>query len=58
LENETKQIKDELYRMTWYMRGGVTISEAYAMSNEDRRIVAKIINDNIEMSKKAKMPLL
>ena len=58
MENETKQIKDELYRMTWYMRGGVTISEAYAMSNEDRRIVAKIINDNIEMSKKAKMPLL
>ena len=40
------------------MRGGVTISEAYAMSNQDREIVAKIISDNIEMSKKAKMPLL
>ena len=40
------------------MRGGVAISEAYAMSNQDRGIVAKIINDNIEMSKKAKMPLL
>jgi len=45
-------------RMTWHMRGGISLSEAYFLSPEDREIVGKIIKDNYENVKKTKMPLL
>ncbi len=38
------------------MRGSVTLTEAYEMGPEDREILTKIINDNLETTKKTKMP--
>ena len=55
-EKDTKAIKDELFRLCWYMRGGITISESYMLSFEDREIIAKIIEDNLETTKKTNMP--
>lgn len=58
-ENEIKQIKDMCYRFSWYMRGGVSISEIlYDTDIEDQEIIQRIIKDNIEITKTAKMPLL
>ena len=37
------------------MRGGVTMDEAYALSNEQRDVIAKIVSDNIETTKKTGM---
>jgi len=34
------------------MRGGVTIEEAYQLDNEDRTILFKIIEENLETTKK------
>jgi hypothetical protein len=59
LENEVKNIKDEIFRISWYMRGGVTSTDLfYLYSYEDRQIISKIIKDNIDASIKAKMPLI
>jgi len=44
--------------MCWYMRGGLSIHEAYSLGIDDMEIFNKIIEDNIEASKKAQMPLL
>ena len=44
--------------MCWYMRGSITLSEAYHTSADDRRKINETIKDNIEMVKKTKMPLL
>ena len=38
------------------MRGSVTLSEAYEMGPEDSEIFSKIINENLETTKKTQMP--
>ena len=52
LESETKNLKHELLKICWYMRGGVTYQEALNMSIEERKIVANIVKDNLETTKK------
>ena len=53
LENEQKSQKSELFKICWYMRGGVTLEEVYATSYEDREIIAGIIKENLEITKKS-----
>ena len=55
-DRDTKAIKDELFRICWYMRGGVNIAEAYMLSYEDRNIIAKIIESNLETTKESGLP--
>jgi len=58
-ENQTKQLKDELYRLGWHMRGSLSYQDLfYIITAEDREILHNIIKDNIELTQKAKMPLL
>lgn len=42
--------------MCWYMRGGMTLDEAFSLSFEDREILADLIKDNLETTKKTQMP--
>jgi len=52
MDSETKNLKHELLKICWYMRGGVTYQEALNMSIEERKIVASIVKDNLETTKK------
>lgn len=56
METEIKAIKDELFRYCWYMRGGLSFSEAYDLSHEDREIISKIIADNLDTTKESGLP--
>lgn len=38
------------------MRGGLTISEAYELSQEDRELISDLIKENLETSKKTGQP--
>ena len=49
---DTKNLKHELLKICWYMRGGVTYQEALNMSIDERKIVANIVKDNLETTKK------
>tara|TARA_S200000501_G_scaffold78939_1_gene70718 strand:- start:425 stop:547 length:123 start_codon:yes stop_codon:yes gene_type:complete len=40
------------------MRGGLTLNEAYQLPPQDREIVFKLVEENMENVKKTKMPLL
>jgi hypothetical protein len=55
-EVESKAIKDELFRICWYMRGGVTYSESLMLSHEEREIISKIIEKNLEITKESGQP--
>ena len=56
---EIKQIKDNRYRLGWYMRGSFTYHDLmYKISHEDLEILNKIIKDNIETTEKTRMPLI
>tara|TARA_B100001057_G_scaffold154189_1_gene154375 strand:- start:1293 stop:1472 length:180 start_codon:yes stop_codon:yes gene_type:complete len=56
LESEVKQLKDSLFRICWYMRGSVSITEAYDMCSDDRIIMSDLIKENLETAKKTKQP--
>jgi hypothetical protein len=55
-EKQVKQIKEELLRFCWYMRGGLNYDDAMLLSLEDRKIINDIIKDNLETAKKSGMP--
>jgi hypothetical protein len=59
LENEVLNIKDEIFRIAWYMRGGVSSLDLFHIySVEDRSIINKIISENIDLTKKTGMAIL
>lgn len=55
-DREVKALKEEVLRMCWYMRGGVTFSELMAMSSPEREIIADIIKANLETTKETRLP--
>jgi hypothetical protein len=56
LENSSKQFKYDLSKLCWYMRGGMTLAEAYETSYEDREVISQLIEDNLETAKKTGQP--
>lgn len=59
LEQEAKGIKDEIFRLSWYMRGGVSSQDLFHIySYEDRVLMNEIIKENIEATKKSGMAIL
>lgn len=58
-DNELKSIKDDIFRISWFMRGGVSSQDLFHIySQEDREIMNKIIKENIENTKNTKLPLM
>lgn len=56
LEAQSKALKEEALRLTWYMRGGITYDEAMLLSFHEREIIGKIVKDNLETTKKSGLP--
>ena len=56
MENQQKEIKSEVMKLCWYMRGGMTLDEGYNASYEDRVLVNDIVKENLETTKKSGMP--
>lgn len=42
--------------MCWHMRGGLTYEEAYYLGYEEREVIAKVIEENMEITKKTHLP--
>ena len=59
LEEGIKNYKSQLFRLCWYMRGGVTIDNLlFDLSLEDIQIMNAIVQDNIEITKKSGIALI
>jgi len=56
MEKETKALKNELYRICWFMRGSLSVTEAYNLSQEDTELINRIIKDNLDTTKKSQLP--
>ena len=46
----------ELYKLSWFMRGGITIGEMYESSHEDREIMGRVVKENLDTAKKTGQP--
>jgi hypothetical protein len=56
MERESKALKKDLFKLTWYMRGGLSFTEAYMLDLQDREIISKIVEENLEVAKESGMP--
>lgn len=53
---EAMNIKYTAQRLAWYMRGGINYVDIMNMSNEEIQNLNKIVEDNIETTKKSRLP--
>lgn len=56
MDQESNTIREEALKMVWYMRGGLTYTEAMNLSHGERELVSKIIKENLETTKKSGLP--
>jgi hypothetical protein len=56
MEADSKNLRNELLKICWFMRGGVSYQEALNMGPEDRMIVGNIIKENMDTTKKTGQP--
>lgn len=56
MDQESKQIRDDALKMCWYMRGGLTYTEAMNLSSQERDIISRLIKENLETTKKSGLP--
>jgi methyl-accepting chemotaxis protein len=57
-DKEVKRLKQHMSKLSWYMRGGVNYEQLMSMSLSDIENFTEVIDDNIELSKKAKQLIL
>jgi hypothetical protein len=55
-EKESKALKEEAIRISWYMRGGIGYDDAMMLTQEERGIVSKLIKENLDVTKKSGIP--
>ena len=56
MEKETQNIRLDVLKLCWYMRGGVTYDEAMQMSQTDHSLINDIVKENLETTKKTGLP--
>ena len=47
MDKEISDIRSEALRLAWWMRGGLPYDQAMQLGVAERKIIAKIIEDNI-----------
>jgi hypothetical protein len=56
MEKETQDIRLDILKLCWYMRGGVGFEEAMQMSSKDRDLINELVKENLETTKKSGLP--
>ena len=55
-DNQAKNLKMEIMKICWFMRGGMNWQEALNLSPDERGIVAQLVKENMETTKKTGQP--
>ena len=56
MDKETRGIRQDILKLCWYMRGGVTYEEAMQMSQSESNAINEIVKENLETTKKTNLP--
>jgi hypothetical protein len=56
LDQEAKNIRADSMRLAWHMRGGASYAQVMMMSADERRAISELIKENIETTKKSRLP--
>ena len=55
-DSQVKNLKLELMKLCWFMRGGMSWNEALVLSPDEREIVSQLVKENMETTKKSGQP--
>ena len=55
-DSQTKNLKLEIMKLCWFMRGGITWQEALDLSPEERSVATQLVKENMETTKKTGQP--
>ena len=56
MEKEAMSIRSEVLKLCWYMRGGVTYTEAMMLSPKERELIGTLVKENLETTQKSGLP--
>ena len=55
-DSQSKNLKLELMKICWFMRGGMSWNEALNLSPDERTIASQLVKENMETAKKTGQP--
>ena len=55
-DHEIKDLKSSALSMAWHMRGGASYEDILNMSDSERKEINKLIENNLEITKKSQLP--
>ena len=55
MDKESREIKKDVLKMCWYMRG-LSYAEGMNLAADEREIIGEIIKENLETTKKSGLP--
>jgi hypothetical protein len=56
MDKECSDIRQEALQLSWYMRGGLSYDHALQLSIAERSLINKLIQENLETTKKSGLP--
>lgn len=56
MEKEAESIRSDSLKIVWYMRGGLTYTEAQLLSPKERQLIGDLVKENLETTKKSGLP--
>ena len=56
LEKESKALKAEALKLCWFMRGSLSYDDAMMLSQTEKDLIVKLINENLDTTKETGMP--
>jgi hypothetical protein len=56
MELEVQGIKKNALSMAWYMRGSATYEDVLNMSYQERKHLAELVDEHMDITKKTQLP--
>lgn len=56
MESDVRSIKHNALKLSWFMRGGISYTDVLNLSVQERESISKIVEDNLETTKKSNLP--
>lgn len=57
MDKESNSLKDDLIKISWWMRGSISYDQSYNLTRKDRELINALIKENLEASKKSGTPI-
>lgn len=55
-DNSTKAIKEELLKLSWFMRGGLSYEMAHLLTPDERELIGKVVEEHLAVTKETGLP--